>query len=164
MGADASRASIRRPATGRPAALFVTTLVAGVLVGLVVHLLGALNQTSATHDEGVALATTATASVDRHAAHFPAERGTAPVADRGAADGADEFSARLTAPLSHDHDDTACGSLLRPSGATALDVAGCTDSVGVSHGVAPVAIEIAAPADGSVPIARPTDSPGRQRI
>lgn len=164
MGADARCASTQRPATGRPAALFVTVLVAGVLLGLVVHLLGALNQRSAAHDEGVALAATATGAVDPHAPLYATPHVAAPIAGSGLADGADRTSPGLATPLSHDHDDTACSSLLRPSGATALDISGCTDSVGVANGVAPAAIKIPAPADGPVPVARPTDSPGRQRI
>lgn len=165
MGPNARCASAQRRAPSRMPAPFVIVLLTGVLMGLVLHLLGALNQRSAAHDDGVALmSTSATVSVDPHPSHSPGQSGAAPIADHGPAYGAGDTSALLATAPSHNHGDTACGSLLRPSGATALDVSQCADSTGVPKGVVGLgAIKIPTVADGVVPVAKPTDSPGRQR-
>lgn len=164
MGADARYASARSRAAARRPGLSATVLLAGVLIGLIAHLLGALNHQGAAHHEGAAPAPVAvSASVD--ATHAQSHHVAAPTAGSGtfagpAADGV----ARLDTPLAHEHDDAACGSLLRPSGSPGLELAGCADRVEVLPRLEPAPTAIPSGARAAATVARPSDSPGRQRI
>lgn len=161
MGADARWASAQRDAAERRSAPFVAVLLAGVVVGLVVHLLGALSHQGAVHEAGATQSTTAV-STDVDAAHARAHHLAHPAAKSGLA--ADEAGARLTAPLSLGHEDGACGSLLRPSGVTTSDLSGCAGPVDAPNSVGPAAIKITSAAGAASSVARPSESPGRQRI